>query len=205
MNGTKIQFSVAEMELMNDADIILTKNNVMRKMKNLFEEIQGKMSNEANGYGIDGLPLFTIAGKISRGENYSGLPYLILDYPRQFDGNNIFTIRTLFWWGNFFSSTLHLSGSAKTKYLSKVEDGYVVLSNGGYYIGVNEDQWQHHFANDNYRSIKELSKEIFIEHCRKNDHIKIAAKNPLKDLNIAANDLLNNWKCFISLLGLVTT
>ncbi len=202
MNGTKIQFSVAEMELMNNADIILTKNNVIRKIKNLFEQIQGQMLNEVNRYGIAGLPLFTIAAKISRGENYSGLPYLILDYPRQFDGNNIIAIRTLFWWGNFFSSTLHLSGAAKTKYLSKVEQGYEALSNGEYYIGNNADQWQHHFATDNYKSVKELSKEIFTEHCRQNDHIKIAAKCALADTHIAANKLLKNWQFFFNLLSL---
>ncbi len=42
MNGTKIQFSVAEMELMNNADIILTKNNVIRKIKNLLNSYKVK-------------------------------------------------------------------------------------------------------------------------------------------------------------------
>ncbi len=204
MNEAKIQFSVAEMELMNNADIILTKNKVMQKVNNLFEALQSKMVKTSEEYKIHNDPLFHIHGKISKGENYSGLPYLILDYPRQFDGNNILTIRTLFWWGNFFSSTLHLSGSAKTKYLSKVEDGYDALSNAGYYIGINADQWQHHFEHDNYSNIKELSKKIFTEHCRKDDHIKIAAKCTLADTHIAANKLLENWKFFINLLRLVT-
>ena len=49
--------------------------------------------------------------KIAKGENYLQLPYVLLDYPRCFDKENIFAIRTMFWWGNFFSITLHLSGS----------------------------------------------------------------------------------------------
>jgi hypothetical protein len=56
-------------------------------------------------------------GKISRGENYQLLPYIILDYPSYFSRNNIFAVRTMFWWGNFFSITLHLSGDHKINLL----------------------------------------------------------------------------------------
>ena len=42
------------------------------------------------------------SGKISRGENYRGLPYLILDYPAYFSQKDIFAFRTMFWWGHFF-------------------------------------------------------------------------------------------------------
>ena len=43
MNEAKIQFSDAEMELMNNSDIILTKNKVLQKIKALFEELQNEM------------------------------------------------------------------------------------------------------------------------------------------------------------------
>lgn len=44
----------------------------------------------------------TKTGKISRGENYKGLPYLVLDFPRYSSGNQLFIYRTMFWWGNYF-------------------------------------------------------------------------------------------------------
>ena len=43
MKGTKIQFSAAEMELICDAEIILTKNKVVEKVKLLLEELQNQM------------------------------------------------------------------------------------------------------------------------------------------------------------------
>lgn len=38
-----------------------------------------------------------------------GQLYLILDYPGMLSTENIFAVRTLFWWGNIFSVSLHLS------------------------------------------------------------------------------------------------
>ena len=62
--------------------------------------------------------------KISKGENYKGLPWLVLDYPRYFNKEDIFAIRTLFWWGNFFSITLHISGKYKMRYEKKIIDSF---------------------------------------------------------------------------------
>lgn len=49
--------------------------------------------------------------KVSKGENKEGYPFRILDYPRDFQIRQIFAIRTLVWWGNNISCTLHLKGS----------------------------------------------------------------------------------------------
>ena len=49
--------------------------------------------------------------KITRGENYQLLPYVILDYPRCFQKEQVFAIRTMFWWGKGISITLHVSGN----------------------------------------------------------------------------------------------
>jgi len=62
-----------------------------------------------------------VSPKISRGENYLGLPYLVLDYPRLFRPDAVLAIRTFFWWGHFFSSTLQLSGGYKTEFLSRLQ------------------------------------------------------------------------------------
>ena len=56
--------------------------------------------------------------KISRGENYNGLPYVMLDYPRCFGKEDVFAMRTMFWWGNFFSITWHLKGKYSKEYIA---------------------------------------------------------------------------------------
>ena len=65
-------------------------------------------------------------------------------------GKDIFAIRTMFWWGNFFSITLHLSGIYKTMFAQKIIACYELLKETDFFICVHEEQWQHHFEKDNY-------------------------------------------------------
>ncbi|TDW99319.1 hypothetical protein EDB95_0328 [Dinghuibacter silviterrae] len=81
--------------------------------------------------------------KLSRGENYRGLPYLILDYPAVFDRVDVFAVRTLFWWGHYFSLTLHLKGHYKDRYLPKVLLGLASAGGTGWQVAVSEDEWVH--------------------------------------------------------------
>src|SRR5687768_11237821 len=154
MNQAKVQFSSSEMELMRNSEIILTKNIVLGKVKTLLEELQNNLT-ENNQYNSDSLStnIFSIHPKISKGENYVGLPYLILDYPRFFKQQDIFAIRTMFWWGNFYSTTLHLSGECKDQYLTNIQSAYKLLSHEKFSIGINEDPWLHDFTTDNYRPV----------------------------------------------------
>jgi len=118
---TKIQFLPAEMAFVSSPDIILTKNAIVQKIKSFLEEIQIKQFDILKKYSSK-LPaeVLKISPKISRGENYKGLPWLVLDNPSYFQHNNIFAVRTMFWWGNFFSITLHLSGNNKDDLLKKI-------------------------------------------------------------------------------------
>ena len=200
MEEAKIHFSRTEMELMNDADIILTKNVVLAKIKGILEGLQNEMVYEVQKkYEYFTNPLFSSSAKVSRGENYMGLPYLVLDYPRQFDSVNIFAIRSMFWWGHFFSSTLQLSGDYKTEFVGKIEEAYETLSDNKYYISVHEDPWQHHFDEENYLRIDQLDLEEFSTYCYQYDYIKIAAKWPLWDAHFAAENLLESWNYLLKI------
>ena len=180
---------------MENAGIILTKNRLLNGVRALFEGLEGDL--QAKAYYIEDDYLREVlkeTSKISRGENYGGLPYIVLDYPRQFDSLNIFAIRTLFWWGHEFSSTLQLAGSHKTAMTPKIEAAYHDLTKRHYYIGVNDDPWQHHFEEDNYLPIASLSEEVFVDCCRQYDHLKIAARWYLRDVNFVTEDLAESWK-----------
>ncbi|MCW3074385.1 MAG: hypothetical protein JWP69_1454 [Flaviaesturariibacter sp.] len=195
MDEAKIQFSPSEMELMCNAGIILTKNRILHNIKSLFEGLEQQLLSKA--YFIEDTYLATIlepSAKISRGENYLGLPYIVLDYPRQFDSLNIFTVRSMFWWGHEFSSTLQLAGRYKIEMQPKIEAAYTGLAKRQYYIGVNDDPWQHHFEEENYLPIASMSEEDFCTYCRQNEHLKIAARWYLRDVNFVVEDLGESWQ-----------
>ena len=202
MNPAKIRLSQAEMELINNADLILTKNAILKKVHQLLGNLQADlqkylMLNPA------GLPANVSVStfKISKGENYKGLPYLMLDYPRLFEQENIFAIRTMFWWGNFFSVTLHLSGRYKKDAEEKLIAGYEGLKEKGYSFSINEDQWEHHFERDNTVLVSGFSKSDFERSVREKPFIKLANKISLQQWDDAEEILLGYFKETIDMLS----
>jgi len=201
MEVSKIHLSSAEIELMQNADIILTKNRVLEKIKSLLESVQQHQMNYIQEFNVKN-EIFKVSPKISRGENYLGLPYLILDYPRQSSGKNFFFIRTMFWWGNFFSCTLHLANNSKEIFKEKIKQSQPVL--GDYYISVNDDAWVHHLKESDYKKIKLLSKEQYEQCCESFDHIKIAGRHSLDEWGKMPSQLFENWKLLLGVCELIT-
>ena len=182
MNPAKIRLSQTEMELVNNADLILTKNAILKKVNQLLGNLQVKQQNYLTLHAT-GLPV-KVSGsspKISKGENYKGLPYLILDYPRLFEHENIFAVRTMFWWGNFFSVTLHLSGIYKKEAEEKIITSYDLIREKRYYCNINEDPWEHHFENDNYVPLQELDFTEFQKLVRVKSFFKLSNKTSLQN------------------------
>lgn len=170
---TKIEFSAEEASLMQDAGFILTKNRIIEKLYDVFgglsldyTEVFGKVSIPAE--------VMSIPAKISKGENYRGLPFVILDYPRFFSKEDVFAVRTMFWWGNYFSITLHLKGVYREMYRQKIQDGYDLLAKEDFCISLHEDEWQHHF-DEYYPFIKNITRKEFDNKAESGKFVKIAS------------------------------
>jgi|SRR5688572_118905 hypothetical protein len=198
MDATKIRLSTEEKELLLRPDWILTKNSIQKKVWQLLEHLQA-----AQQPAMKMLPeeVRVISGKISRGENYKGLPWLILDQPRYFDKDNVFAIRTLFWWGHFFSCTLQLSGRYKEMYEQKIVSGLSLLKEKDFFICVNTDPWEHHFEEENYIAANNLSDTTFKEIVNKNSFIKLSKKISLEDWDKAEDLLLDIFLSYMKMLS----
>lgn len=190
--AAKIQLSKREMDLVNNSEWIFTKQLILKKVY----QILGNLHHQFKDIVIKEKQFLPAiwqkpGGKISKGENYKGLPYAILDYPAAFSKENIFAVRTMFWWGNFFSVSLHLSG----KWLDKMSDfnkGILFLREKKFWISVHHDQWEHHFEEDNFVEISELNEGEIAKLGRKS-FLKIAKKIPLTEWNAAPGFLENGF------------
>ena len=177
---SNLMLSDDEQQLVCNTDWILTKRKIIDTVDQLLglisEHQKLVIENERNW-----LPDAVVQStpKIVKGENYLQLPYVLLDYPRCFDAGNIFAVRTMFWWGNFFSITLHLSGNYKEIFQQKIiENIYSVTQD--IFICINENQWQHHFEADNYVGVKQIQNEELQEMILEKQFIKLALKFPLQ-------------------------
>ncbi|WP_162944442.1 hypothetical protein [Flavisolibacter nicotianae] len=175
--------------------MILTKNSILQKTVALLAGVQEQLSQTDNRLTLATSP------KISKGENYRGLPYVVLDYPRIANGENLLFIRSMFWWGHFFSCTLQLAGTYKEANRERLAAAYESLAARDLYIGIHEDPWQHHFEESNYKKIAAVSKAGFLLQLQQQPHIKIAARWPLSQWDAAANLLVDTWLYFADLVS----
>jgi hypothetical protein len=164
-NDAKIALSPAEMELVQNADWLLTKNTIINKvyllLGNVAEQVRGDIGP---------------APKISRGENYLGLPWVMLDYPRLFGKADTMAIRVFFWWGHFFSITLHLKGSYMAQYKEKILDQLALLEKYNFHICISNDEWRHEFTVDNYVPVQEIGYTMLKEMLHAGSFCKLSVK-----------------------------
>lgn len=158
-----MNLSKKEISLLKDTDFLLCKSEIIKKLESIFNETESSIREQLCDISFNFPNTLNItSGKISKGENYNGLPYLVLDYPALFKKNDIFAFRTMFWWGKFFSSTLHLQYKSLDYFRENLTSGIEKLSANKIFISVGETPWQYHYEQDNY-------KKCAISHA---DHIK---------------------------------
>lgn len=188
MNPAKLHFSPQEMSLIVNADWILTKNDILKRISLLMGSLNVKQKEIIHSL-AESLhdEITTTTPKISQGENYKGLPYLVLDYPRLFIKNNIFAIRTLFWWGKHISTTLHLSGKWQQLYSEKILKHYDRLASEHYLTATGDDEWVHHVTENNYKLLADLSKIELEGILDSKKFFKLVLFAPIHNLNHAVD------------------
>ena len=198
---TKITLSAKELELVCNKEWILTKQNIVEKVYHLFGSVSQIMQqNILQKKAI--LPELVVASnpKISKGENYLQLPYVMLDYPRHFTKESTIAIRSLFWWGNFFSIQLLLSGKLKDDAMAAIITNFNLLQQHEYFLCINASPWHHYFETDNYVPLKNYSCEEFTTVVGTMPFIKIAKKIPLEKWNAASEFLVFSFDQLLIIL-----
>lgn len=193
---TETSLTASEKLLVADAEILFSKNRIIKKVSTLFANLLEAYTDKAQGKLAEELTM--VAPKISKGEQYLGLPYVMLDFPRNFTRQNTFAIRTFFWWGNFFSIHLQLSGGFQNQHAPAIITAITEGKFDGWFIGVHENEWHHHFQHNNYREI--LNGEINIGLLQL-PFIKLAKKIPLNEWDHAMEHLIISFDKLVSLTG----
>ena len=124
-------------------------------------------------------PLLRSAAKTTRGNNFLGYPWTIIDFPRKFEADGFLALRILCLRGHCFSITLHLSGEPFKYYLKNIIARKSQIPSH-YFLSANSDEWMHIIDEKNYwrmdQSEIDFSKEI-----QNSTYLKIAHKIPFED------------------------
>ncbi|HMO33653.1 MAG TPA: hypothetical protein PKE63_03435 [Lacibacter sp.] len=138
-----VSLSERELQLVCDPGWILTKNAILSKVITLFGQTAVGYSEQLKQSRLPEA-LREQSPKISRGEQYNGLPYAMLDLPRSFGREDVFAIRSFFWWGHVFSVTLHLKGVYREQYAAAVERAAAGGRLEGAWVNLGTAEWVHH-------------------------------------------------------------
>ena len=156
-----------ELRLINHVEVFQAKPAILKKVENRLITLQKSLGEEITlaplPQGVD-----LIRNQIARGENHNGFPYLSLDYPQNFSKTEMFTFRTLFWWGHYLGFSLILKGEHLQKYVNRLlenrntetfKDIYVSLAPNPFEWEINEANFSltsQSSPNDLHKKIIEL-------------------------------------------------
>lgn len=198
MDDAKIRLSEEEAALVRNSAWILTKNDILEKVKQLLGRIQVRQKVIVDQY-KHRLPstLSSSSPKISKGEQYQGLPYLVLDWPRDFGKDGSWAIRTLFWWGHYFTVTLHLSGKYREQLRQQVIGQVTQLAAGHFLLATGDDEWQHHLTGEHYTPVKSFDRNDFEKAITVSPFLKITWQLSLDQWDDAEEKLIEAFKVLL--------
>lgn len=139
-NLPDFSFSPKELSVLHDKNFFETKHSITNKweqfLSHLATHIQNWVSTNNNALPDE---VKQTTPKISKGENYQGMPYMVLDYPRLFGKEDTFAFRNILLWNRGLYSTWVFEG----KYMNYAIQNYLKQSSENLFLHQNTDKWIH--------------------------------------------------------------
>jgi hypothetical protein len=196
-------FTFEELEFISDKSFFLRKAAITGKVVGLLNALQPELKNVL----LENKSLIPEAAlqstpKISRGENYEGFPWLVLDYPRVFNHNEVFAFRTLFWWGNSFVLAFQLSGVSFQKNCPAIISNLKSFTAEHCRIAIGTDPWIHNPDDPSYCDLDKFFLQVGVNEILINQKFfKIVKKIPFSQSEKLKDEALFFYKQCIALLA----
>lgn len=198
-------FSKDELDVLQNKAFFYLKRSATGKIMELFNELAESIQQLPEHQSFKFPPGTDCqSAKISKGENYLQLPYIVLDFPRLFSRDSIFAYRVMFWWGNELSFTLLICGKAFQHFADILILRYEQIQNNleTVYVCVDETPWRHEFEPDNYIAAKKVSAIDFAGLIKKNGFCKLSVRTTNLDRKDWMEKGLRTYRFFLETLYL---
>lgn len=139
--NTKIIPTNAELNIASDTNFFDVKRELTTKIVLTLEQYGEQLLEEII------IPVFQKAGiqraglKVSKGENFKGYPYIVLDCPRLFSTDTEVICRTIFRWGHGWSLHFTVQGKIFERVSSSLSGFSASLSND-WLLYTGENIWE---------------------------------------------------------------
>ncbi len=172
----------SEIRLITERELFLRKPGIMKKatenLEGLKDQLIAQIAKDGRNY-PEGTDL--TKGQIAKGENHNGFPFISLDMPQRFSKTEMFTFRTLFWWGHYLGFSLILKGGGLNDFaekLSKRKDSDLLRYA---YFAVSSNIWEWEKKNENFRLVSESSSDFILKTVSEINYIKLIRFIPLDE------------------------
>lgn len=198
MLNANLRLSSEERQLLLDERFILTKQSILAKTEKLFGDLSEVFRQQVREKNMHDEDCMRLTPKLARGENYYGLPWVMMDYPRLFTKTDVCAIRCFFWWGHYCSITLHLSGHYQKRYQARIFDFLEDDKERDWMFSVAKDPWQHVISREHYYPGDQAGH--FFHEWQLSPYLKIAKKIPLAEWDQLDDFFIGNYVLLLSLL-----
>ncbi len=136
-------FTEEETVLLADAQFFRKKAAITAKVRSLLETTRGALQQELVARSLITPPHFDPhVHQLVKGEHLEDFPYQYLDCPKHFAGANIFTFRTLVWWGHHVVCALLLEGVGMKQYKQQFLGRFHQLAGKGLELSLASSLWE---------------------------------------------------------------
>jgi hypothetical protein len=161
-----------ELDFASSIEYPLIKHEVMSKMGSLMAETGQQLSHTFRENQLIDLAHH----KITRGERYKQMPYIVLDYPQIKGPDFNIVLRTMFWWGHYFTCSLIV----KTSLLDLEKTGKSIRKLKKTKILVGSNLWEQELEMDDYRKTSDLNKKQMTKLLEAANYLKLSRKISLR-------------------------
>jgi len=192
-------FSDNELHTLKNSEFLHIKNKVLDKIRNKLSETGQKLVKEIKSDFPDIHKRFSRESpKVSKGENYHGLPYMVLDYPRFFEKGYTFSFRITFLWGHYLNCSLHVEGNMID--IHSMEKRWATISKQQVYVCIHSSPWEHYLTDPYFKLSSSMDVNEFKDHFEKNHFIKIASRLEFDQMKNLPDLAIGEFKSLLQFL-----
>ena len=183
-NSKNSVWSEKELELVSHVEIFQNKPTILKNVEQRLIILQKELEKEITNISSK-LPdeIDLIKNQIARGENHNGFPFLSLDYPQNFSKTEMFTMRTLFWWGHYLGFSLILKGNFFFTYVERLIENCQREQLKNIYVSITPDPWEWEITDENFLLVSHLKNGDLQKKVYCLNYLKFIRVFPIKNQN----------------------
>ncbi|MCF8254088.1 MAG: hypothetical protein K9H61_09375 [Bacteroidia bacterium] len=171
-----------EFNFIQDTHYPILKRNAIEKIKAQLFLLGEEMNQKFDQKGF----------KISLGENYLEMPYVVLDYPK-ISGNDFpFLFRTFFWWGHPISYQILV----QTEPYKKLIEAWLTQKEEGVFVWVGENLWDNNWQGNGFVGLNQLN-EVQKEMVLNRNWFKLVGTKIIKKPDNLFNEAIGFYEFYI--------